>query len=70
MKLRIRPLKVGESYEPCMIEIQNLGYSSEFYPSAIVHVDTFHEGRRDNNTVYSLLIKGVTVTIDVPLVPL
>lgn len=66
MKMKIKPLKVGRSFEPCLIEFET-PHNNEFYPSAVVHVDTFFE--IGNNEVYNLLRSGKVVILEVNLSP-
>lgn len=66
MIMRITPMKVGNYIEPCMLSFQSES-STEFYPSSIVHVDTFWQGQNKKNEVYNLLREGQVVEIEFSL---
>ena len=67
MLLRIKPMKVGKYIEPCLLEFKGEQKDSDFYPSAIVHVDTFWQGRDGGNEVYNALQKGEIVELEISL---
>jgi hypothetical protein len=70
MLLRIKPMRVGEYIEPCILEIKGEQKESEFYPVAVVHVDNFWQGREGSNQVYNLLQSEKVVEIEISLIPL
>lgn len=69
--LKIKPMKVGDYCEQCLVEIASLavGAKYSFYPSALVHIDAFWQGRNGDNTVYNMLNKGEQVLLKVDLLP-
>ena len=67
MILRIRPMKIGEYFEPCLLEFQSESGGGGFYPSAIVHIDTFWQGQSGDNEVYNMLSEGTVVDVEIDL---
>lgn len=69
MLLRIKPIMVGKYIDPCLLEFKSEQKDSDFYPSAIVHVDTFWQGRDGNNEVHNALLRGEVVDLEIVLKP-
>lgn len=66
IKVRITPLRIGNYFEPCMMEFSGSG-DDKMYPTAIVHIDTFWE-QGGSNELYSRLMKGEVVEIILSMV--
>ena len=68
MKIKIQPIKTGKYNEQCLVYAKNDTANSDFYPVALVHVDTFWNGSgADNDTHRRLFERGETVFLDLDI---
>ena len=65
LELKLTPQKVDKYWEPIMMSFR-LSDDDTFYPSGIVHIDTFWDGGK-NTEAYDLLNTGNEVVLNMSL---
>ena len=68
LQMRLKPVKIGESYEPIEISFKHED-DQPFYPEGYAHIDAFWEGSGADNELYELLREGNVAVIDLAKAP-
>lgn len=61
LKMRMTPYKVGRHQEQVMLSFKRIDDEGDFYPSAMVHIDTFDCCDHNGSIIMEKLRSGDTV---------
>lgn len=64
LEAKLVPIKTGKYYEQILMSLRTgAGSIGGWYPSALLHIDTFWEGTSGDNSIYHELSEGVSIEI-------